>query len=102
MRIIELDAADWCDLMDFYGALMGALGSPTWHGRNVNAWVDSMLYGGINEIEPPYLIRLSGTSKCSPELQRCIEQLSNVIREAREWKKQHYGVDTVVGFEINP
>ena len=61
-----------------------------------------MLYGGMNQIEPPYLIRLTGTSKCPPKLREEFDILADVIREAREWKKLHYGVDTEVVFEITP
>jgi len=28
--------------------------------------------------------------------------LEEAIRNAREWKKQHYGVDTEVAFDIHP
>ena len=102
MRVIELDAANWRNVIDYHNALKDALGSPARHGSNVNAWVDSMIYGRINRIEPPYLIRVTGTSRCPPELRQEIDLLADIIRDAREWKKQHYGVDTDVSFDINP
>jgi hypothetical protein len=55
-QMIELDAANWKVPDDFYVALLVALGSPTWHGHNVNALIDSMIWGGINAIDPPYKI----------------------------------------------
>ena len=66
MRIIELDATSWKDVLDYYEALLEALGAPDWHGRNANALIDSMIWGGINAIEPPYTVRiknLKGASK---------------------------------------
>ena len=61
MKRIELDAREWRTDLDFYEALLAALGAPRWHGRNINALIDSMIYGGINEIDPPYKIVISGT-----------------------------------------
>ena len=102
MRVIELNAANWRDELDYYNALKLALGSPPEHGSSVDAWVDSILYGSTNCIEPPYLLRLVGTSKCPTELRRRIDELAEVIGEAREWKRRHYGADTEVAFDINP
>ncbi|HLY57940.1 MAG TPA: barstar family protein [Stellaceae bacterium] len=102
MRLIELDAAGWRDVMDYYNALKRALGSPAWHGDSVDAWIDSMLYGGINRIDPPYVIRIAEVSKCPAELRCDIDQLAQVIREAREDQRQRYGKAADVAFEINP
>jgi hypothetical protein len=102
MRVIELDATDWRDVLDYYRALKRALGSPDWHGSSVDAWIDSMLYGTINRIEPPYLIRITGTSKCSPALQKEIALLADSIRRARVDQRERYGKDADVGFEIHP
>ena len=46
MRIIELDAAGWRNVLDFYDALLKALGAPAEHGEGVNALVDSVVWGG--------------------------------------------------------
>ena len=101
MRVIELDATGWRDVLDYYAALKRALGSPEWHGTSVNAWIDSMITGSINRIEPPYLIRITGTSKCSPALREEIEYLAGAIREARAEQRQREGKDAEVDFEIN-
>jgi RNAse (barnase) inhibitor barstar len=54
MRIIELDAHNWKTGRDFYNAIAVALNSPENHGRNFNALIDSMVWGGIDDVEPPY------------------------------------------------
>ena len=65
MRIIEIDGSDWQSVKDFLTTLRAAIGAPDWHGWSVNAFIDSMIWGGINQIEPPYEIRISGRELCS-------------------------------------
>jgi len=60
MRQIELDATGWMSADDFYHALLTALGAPDWHGRNIDALWDSVVTGGINEVEPPFAITVRG------------------------------------------
>jgi Barstar (barnase inhibitor) len=43
---------------DFYVGILNILGSPEWHGHSVNALIDSICYGGVNTISPPFLIKL--------------------------------------------
>jgi hypothetical protein len=54
MRIIELDTLNWRTGLDFYRHLLAALGAPKGHGHNLNAVVDSMIWGGMNTVEPPF------------------------------------------------
>jgi hypothetical protein len=53
---IRLDASGWQLGNDVYQAFFRAVGSPSWHGRNFDALVDSIGTGGINEKEVPYRI----------------------------------------------
>jgi len=100
MRVIELNAKPWRNPLDYYDALKEALGSCRGHGSSPDAWVDSMLYGGMNEIEPPYVIRISGAAACPAGVRDAISELQFVISEARKWKKRHYGKDTDVSFDV--
>jgi hypothetical protein len=102
MRVIELDARGWRTVLDYYGALKEALGSCEGHGDSPDAWVDSMIYGGMNEIEAPYVVRIRGTANCNDRLRAEIEELANVIRDARAWRREHYGMDIEVSFDIEP
>jgi RNAse (barnase) inhibitor barstar len=48
MRIIKLDARQWKTPLDFYDALLSALEAPEWHGRSINALIDSLWFGEIS------------------------------------------------------
>ena len=102
MRVIELDAGAWRNALDYYDALKRALRSCCGHGNSPDAFVDSMLYGGMNEIDPPYVIRIDGTATSPAEVREAISELQLVISEAREWKRGHYGTDTDISFDIRP
>jgi hypothetical protein len=53
LRLIDLDASDWQTVLDFYGALRSCVGAPEGHGWSPDAFIDSMIWGGINRLEPP-------------------------------------------------
>ena len=95
MKLIELDARDWRTVLDFYEALLVALGAPRWHGRNVNALIDSMIYGGINEVDPPYKILISETAKLPIDVNGEIAFAILAVGEAQ-------GTDIVVEFQTIP
>ena len=57
MQVIDLDGGGWLSELDFYNALARALGSVEWHGRNANAFEETMIYYlELNETQPPYEI----------------------------------------------
>ena len=93
-RIITLDASGWKTPLDFYDALLPALGAPHWHGRSVNALIDSMVYGGINAVEPPYEIHITGTTHLPP-----------AVRQELDWMvadiKSHQGDKDDIQFLIS-
>jgi len=100
MRIIELDARNWDNVLDFYSALKEALGSCRGHGDSPDAWVDSMICGGMNEVEAPYIVHITGAATCNAKLKGEIALLADVIKDARLWRLQHYGDDVDVSFQI--
>jgi len=102
MRVIELNAQNWRTVIDFYDALKEALGSCPGHGDSTDAWIDSMIYGGMNEIEAPYVIRIAGTASCGDHLKAEILELADSIRDARAWKLEHHGQDIDISFKIEP
>jgi|GEM_PF-750466 len=99
-RIIELDAAKWKTVLDFYHALLAAIGAPKWHGISPDALVDSMIWGGINAVEAPYTIRISGTTTLPKDVHNAIELAKEVLAEGRNYRKRHQGNDVEVSIQI--
>lgn len=83
MKVIELDAQAWQTYEDYAGALRTALGSPKGHGSSVNAFIDSMVYGGMNKINPPYKIIIKNTKNLSKDIIEEIEALKESL--PRSW-----------------
>ncbi|MBA3895560.1 MAG: barstar family protein [Sphingomonadaceae bacterium] len=67
MTVVELNAAQWINAVDFYEGLLSALGAPEWHGRNINALIDSMIYGEINTVEQPFRVEVRGLKCAGPQ-----------------------------------
>ena len=100
MRIIEIDGSDWQSVKDFLTTLRAAIGAPDWHGWSVNAFIDSMIWGGINQIEPPYEIRISGCECVPKEVTDHIDLLASALADARKWKLDNRGEDAEVSLRI--
>jgi Barstar (barnase inhibitor) len=100
MRTIEIDASRWTTVSDFLSALKVALGSCEGHGDSPDAFVDSMIWGGMNTVEAPYTVRVIGSDTAPKEVREYIELMVSVIRDARDWKRANRGIDTEVSMEI--
>jgi RNAse (barnase) inhibitor barstar len=100
MRFMELDARNWATIDDFYAALLTSVGAPEWHGRNANALVDSMIWGGINAVEPPYTIRIHNTNDLPKAVAGAIEQAQFALADARADFNRQEGHDVEVQLEI--
>ena len=83
MRIIALDATKWQTVMDFYNALLASIGAPEWHGRSPDALIDSMIYGRINAVEPPYTIKISGLAQSPENLRAAVETAKQALAKGR-------------------
>jgi len=73
MRIIELDAAGWRTTLEFYNDLLRALDAPDWHGCSLKALYDSIVWGGINGVEPLYTIRIRNLSQAGEDAKEEID-----------------------------
>jgi RNAse (barnase) inhibitor barstar len=100
MRVIDLDATKWKSADDFYDALLPAIGAPELHGRNLNALVDSMIWGGLNAVEPPYTIRISGAATLPKDVRSEIELAKQALTEDRADFRRLRGSDVDVSLEI--
>lgn len=102
MRVIKLDATKWETVIDFYNALLASIGAPKWHGVSPDALIDSMIWGGINAVEPPYTVQISGLSAAPQEVRDHVELVSNALVEGRIYRKRHKGDDVDVSIVIAP
>lgn len=75
MTVIVLNAKTWRKPLEFYDAILAALGSPDWHGRNGNALVDSIIRGSINKVERPYTVVVSDFNFASEVVREEVEQV---------------------------
>lgn len=82
MQTIKLDGSRWASKDDFYSALASALGSVEWHGRNADAFLETMVYYlDLNAIQPPYVVVVENASKAiSPFL----HDFASWVAEARQ------------------
>ena len=86
-RLIKLDAGGWKVPLDFYEALLAALEAPDWHGRSINALIDSMVWGNINAIEPPYRILIVATSNLPMAVKKELDDAVSAINNAQGREK---------------
>ena len=104
MKIIDVNAKNLGCTPDFYKALLSELGAPVWHGVSINAVIDSVIYGGINTINPPFTIRVSYSENTSKavleEIAILKEQLSIHRREKLLSQDRDTEVDLVFAEEV--
>ena len=102
MRIIELDATEWKTVLDFYEALLPELGAPEWHGRSVDALIDSMIWGGINALEPPFKVRVLHLASAPKPIRDHVELTAQALAEARAEYQTRNGGDVNVELQTVP
>src|SRR5882724_5798083 len=91
MRLIELDAAEWKTPLDFLQSLADAIGSPEWHGMSPDAFVDSMIWGGINSVQPPYTVQINNITNTPSEVADYVSMMASIIEEARQERFRRQG-----------
>jgi hypothetical protein len=95
MRTFTLDASEWRDPVDFYDSILPLLEAPHWHGVNMNALVDSMFYGGINGVDPPYKIWIKRAANLPENVKTEIGWLAEAARD-------HGGAEKGILVQIDP
>jgi hypothetical protein len=100
MKTIKLDATSWKSVSDFYDALLPAIGAPDWHGRNINALIDSMVVGGINNLHPPYAVTIVNAIGLPEAVSSEVVFAANAIQEGRRDWLARTGEDVVVSLEL--
>lgn len=100
LREFTLDAAGWTKALDLYNALRGPLEMPDWHGTSTDALLDSMIWGGINGVKPPYRITVFNVAQASAVVRAGLEALAGAIVEHRAEFRRQNGTDIEVDFEL--
>ncbi len=100
MKIIELDAAKWRNRRIFYADLLNAVEAPDWHGKNINALIDSIIWGGINALEPPYTIRIRNLAQADAKAREELEGFLSYLPECKAEYLLAEGHTCEVFFEI--
>ncbi len=100
MRIISLDASNWKEPLDFYDAILPALGAPSWHGCSVDALLDTMIWGDFNQVKPPYIIEINHTKNLPAAAMQELIWTRQSIVEARAEHQERKGYDVDVDFRI--
>lgn len=81
MRRLELNGSDWQARSDFYEALAAVLGSVEWHGRNADAFLETMIYlPELNAVQPPYEVVITDASAA---IEPFLRDFSSWVEEAR-------------------
>ena len=100
MKRVDLDASKWANAIAFYDDLLGALEAPHWHGYNINALIDSVVWGDINAVEPPYTVRVHNLYAAAADARDILEAFISYLPEQKmEYIKQN-GYGPQVFFEI--
>ena len=102
MRTIDLDASYWKTKLDFYRDLFAAIGAPKWHGESIDALIDSMVWGGVNEVALPYTVRVFGTAKLPKDVRDHVELVRHHLTEACAYFRNQEGHDLGLRFETYP
>jgi hypothetical protein len=102
MQVIDLDATKWKTVLDFCRALLAAIGAPEPHGKSPDAFIDSMIWGGINAVEPPYTIRISGTAMLPNDVREYIEAVKQALARGRLDYQSRQGSDVEVSIQTEP
>ena len=82
MQVIELDASGCKTVKAFCGELKAVIGAVYGgHGDSIESFIDSMIWGTMGDLSPPYTIRVSGL-KGGP-VEAFVRDLSNALGQAR-------------------
>lgn len=99
MHIIEVDAENWTNVSDFYRAILTAVAAPPGHGKSIDALIDSMVWGGMNQVDPPYTIRIRNLGRVPTVILDMVELAKREIANARAEYLRRNGRDVDVELE---
>ena len=65
-----------------------------------DAFVDSMIWGGMNRVEPAYTVQVININEAPKEVADYVALMISAIKEARRWRCQQRGEDIEVGISV--
>lgn len=98
MKTIEIDASRCGNPKEFARLLQDAIQAIPGHGSSIEAFVDSMVFGTMSELAPPYTIVVTGDLK--PAVKAFAADLSNAIGQARLERRTRRGDDVEVVLKV--
>ena len=98
MKRIEIDVAACRNPKEFGRVLQEAIGALPGHGSSIESFVDSMVFGTMSELSPPYRIVVLGDLR--PEVRAFAADLSNAIGQARVERRRRRGDDVEVSLKV--
>ena len=98
MKCIEIDVAACRNPKEFGKVLQEAILALPGHGSSIEAFVDSMVFGTMSELSPPYRIVVLGDLR--PEVRAFAADLSNAIGQARVERRRRRGDDVEVSLKV--
>ena len=82
MKFIEVNISNCVNPLDVMDRIVVAIGAPMYHGRSIDSFIDSMIWGEMNSINPPFIILWIGYEDSNKEVREFIEKFEEYISEA--------------------
>jgi hypothetical protein len=98
MKTIEIDATRCFNRKEFARLLQDTIQALPGHGSSIESFVDSMVFGTMSELSPPYMIVVKGDLR--PEVKAFAADLSNAIGQARLERRTRRGDDVEVVLKV--
>jgi RNAse (barnase) inhibitor barstar len=97
-RRIVLDVTGCTTTAELNEAAAKVLGAPDWHGRNLDAWWDSLRSDDINEVRAPYTIVIRGSRTVPADLAEYVRRFASLFDDARA----EYGISIYCVLGVGP
>lgn len=78
---LVMDSRGWRTWDDLYDSFFRVVGAPDWHGRNFNALNDSIVTGGINRVEVPYVLVITNLDDAGADAFVAVQEFVGLVRE---------------------
>lgn len=97
MKVVPLDVSGVKTPKQFAKLLQEAIAAIPGHGSSVESFVDSMVFGAMSNLAPPYRIEVSGAAG---EVEVFAHRLAEAIGQARVERRTRRGEDVEVSLRI--